>query len=97
MSSNRYGTRWRIASLVLALVTCTTACTTAQPTTPLASEALDSKPPGGACQTSNGLVSNGNIVYHCVLPGQSFINCPQHVCQRCNNGTFGAEYACLLR
>jgi hypothetical protein len=96
MSLNRSRTGRLIPLLVLALAAFT-ACTTAQDTTSLASQSPDSKPTGGACPTSNGLVTNGNIIYKCILPGQGFINCPQYVCQRCNNGTLGAEYSCMLR
>jgi len=93
MSLIRYLRRWTIPSLVVACAACTTAHDTASP----ASQPPDSKPAGGACQTSNGLVANGNVIYKCVLPGQGFINCPQYVCQQCNNGTFGGEHSCMVR
>jgi hypothetical protein len=52
---------------------------------------------GGACQGPNGPVADGAVSYKCAVPGQNVAGCPRYVCQRCNNGTWGAEYSCQLQ
>jgi len=53
--------------------------------------------PAGACQAGDGgLVADGTIASRCAVPGTGVTDCPRYTCRRCNNGTWGGEYSCLL-
>jgi hypothetical protein len=95
MSSNRF---FRILS-ILGISLVVTACVHVERQGP-ASQADQTKvvrTTGAACQAPSGPASDGAIAYRCSVPAGSVGECPQFLCRRCNNGTWGAEFPCQLR
>jgi hypothetical protein len=82
---------------VLALCSLMAACVHVERSSSEPDRSIVVKTVGGACQASNGPVADGTVIYRCSQPNAGVANCPQYMCQRCNNGTWGGEYACQMR
>jgi hypothetical protein len=81
---------------VIGLCAVAAACVHVEGSSPPPARPVVVKPVSSCLTPNHDIVADGTVVHRCALPGQTVTQCPQYLCQRCNNGTWTSEYTCRL-